>query len=190
MSSFTKQQQRTLIFIGGFVLAIGLSGWLMVDLNAKRTQVTRLTTDVQRKESDAQNLRLPTEEEQAKWSEHANKQAGVLLSDQEEPQFLEELSSIATQNGLRGVGYSTEQHVIEPEKIPPTPEEVKVLAVGIRRYLTVTVKFTGQYPDVARFLGSVSKLQRPIEYKSIDLKRLHPFIDVQLVMNVYKREPA
>ena len=84
---------------------------------------------------------------------------------------------------------NTEEISIDPAKAS-SAEEAKVIAVGIRRYLAITMRFQGQYMDIARFLGGVAKLDRPIEYHFVNLKRIVPLIEVQLVMNVYKRETA
>lgn len=189
MSSLTKQQQTTLVYIIGFALSLALAGGLLYNLSAQRTQLTKLKRDVERKESQARNLKLPSLEEQSAWSEQEQRINSLLLADQAVPQFFEEVTKAAAESGIQGLGMNTEELTIDPNKAGG-PQEARVLAVGVRHYLAVTMKFRGQYPDIARFLGSVSKLQRPIEYHVVSMKRTPPFIDVQVVLNVYKREPA
>ncbi len=189
MTSLTKQQQRTLIYIAGFVLSLGLAGWLLYDLNGRQTAAARLEREVTQKERDSRNLAEPGAEELAEWAQQQAQLTNILLLDQAEPEFLAEVTRIATENRLQRVGVTSENKIIDPEK-GSSAEELKALGVGIRRYVAVTIKFTGDYADIARFLGSVSNLERAVEYHTINLKRNAPFIEVEVVMNVYKREPA
>ena len=187
MSSLTKQQQRTLMYIGGVVLGLGLAGGLMWDLNGRRAQVTRLQQEVEQKERQAQNARPPSPEDQSKWADQEQQLSTVLLADQGVGQFFEEVGRIASDNHLQRFSMDTNEKMIDPAT-ETSPEQTKVLTVGVRRYLVIAVKFSGQYPDIARFVGGVGRLNRPLEFQSIELKRSPPFIDVVVVMNVYKRE--
>ena len=189
MSSLTKQQQTTLIFIVGTVLALVLSGGMLYNLNSTQAAITRQRQDLERKEKQTKGYQAPTLEEQTKWAEQETQVNNLLLSEQEVPQFFEEVTRIATESGIQRVGMNTDPVTIDPSKAT-SAEEAKVVAVGVKQYLAVTMKFQGQYADIARFLGGVAKLQRPIEYHLVDLKRTIPLIEVQLVMNVYKRGPA
>ena len=189
MSSLTKQQQTTLIYIAGFVLSLGLVGAMFYNLSSARTAVTRQKQDVERKEHQAGASKPATVDEQNKWSQQQTQVAGLVLSEQAVPQFFEEVTKIATESGIQRLGVNTEEISIDPAKAS-SAEEARVVAVGIRRYLAVTMKFQGQYADIANFLGGVAKLERPIEYHLVDLKRTFPLIEVQLVMYVYKREAA
>ncbi len=189
MSSLTKQQQRTLIYIGGVVLGLGLAGASLWDLGGKRAEVSKLQPDVEQKERQAQSARPVSPEDQAKWAIQEQQVATLLLTDQAVGQLFEEVGRIANDNHLQRFSMDTNEKVIDPAT-ETSPEVTKVLAVGVRRYLVVAMKFSGQYPDIARFLGGVAKLNRPLEFQSIDLKRSPPFIDAVVVMNVYKREPA
>lgn len=189
MSSLTKQQQTTVICFAGFLLLLGLAVAMLYNLNSSRAAVDRQKQDVERKEQQARGAKPPTLEEQRKWAEQEARLTNLLLPEQAVPQFFEEVTKIATETGIQRLGMNTEEISIEPSKAV-SPEEAKVIAVGIRRYLAITMRFQGQYPDIARFLGGVAKLDRPIEYHFVNLKRIVPLIEVQLVMNVYKREPA
>ena len=189
MSSLTKQQQTTLIYIVGTVLALLLSGGMLYNLNSTQTAITRQRQDLDRKEKQTKGYRVPSLEEQAKWAEQETQINNLLISEQEVPQFFEDVTRIATESGIQRVGMNTEPVTIDPAKAS-SPEEAKVVAVGVKQYLAVTMKFQGQYADIARFLGGVAKLQRPVEFHLVDMKRTIPLIEVQLVMNVFKREPA
>lgn len=177
------------MYIAGLLLSFGLIGGMLYSLNSSRTAINKQKQDVERKEAQARSFQPPTPEEQSKWAEQEAQVNGILLSDQAVPQLFEEISKIATETGIQRLGINTEEISIDPNKAG-SPEEATVVAVGIRHYLAVTMKFQGQYADIARFLGGVAKLNRPIEYHLIDLKRNVPLIEAQLVINVYKREAA
>ena len=186
MSSLTKRQQKTLVYIAGFALSLALAGGLLYNLSTQRAQTAKLKQDVERSESQARGARLPSLEEQNKWTEDEERLNSILLTEQDQQQFFEEVTKAAADNGIQGLGMMPEEVIIDPNKA----EDAKVSGVGIRRYLVVTLKFRGQYQDIARFLGAVSKLGRPTEYYSVNMKRMPPFIDVQIGLRVYKREPA
>src|SRR5438105_4541404 len=170
MSSLTKQQQTTLLYIIVFVAVLGLSIGLLYSLSSNRSANAKLKQELDRKEGQAKNVRPPTEEEQSKWTEQESQLANVLLTDQAVPQFFEDVSRIATENGIQRLSMNTDEVTIDPAKASSS-EEAKVIAVGIRRYLSVTLKFQGQYTDVGRFLGAITKLNRPLEFHIVDLKR-------------------
>jgi Tfp pilus assembly protein PilO len=188
MSSSTKQQ-TTLIYIAGFVLSVGLAAGMLYNLNSIRAAVSRQKQEVEQKEQQARGANPPALEEHRRWAEQEDRLTNLLLPEQAVPQFFEEVTRIATETGIQRLGMNTEEISIDPSKAVSS-EDAKVIAVGIRRYLAVTMKFQGQYTDIARFLGGVAKLDRPTEYHFVNLKRTFPLIEVQLVMNVYKREPA
>ena len=189
MSSLTKQQQTTLVYIIASLLMLVLAGGLLYSLNSSATAVTRLKQDVERKEKQAKDVRPPTAEEQSQWEAQENQLTGLLLSEQAVPRFFEEITRIATENSIQRLSMNSEEVTIDPSKAA-TADEAKVIAVGIKHYLAVTMKFQGQYADVAGFLGSVAKLDRPIQYHMVELKRGVPYVEAQVVINVYKREPA
>jgi Tfp pilus assembly protein PilO len=189
MSSLTKQQQTTVAYLGGLVVSVVLVAAMLLNLSSSRAAVTKIRQDVERKESKASSLRPATPEEEAKWTEQETQINNLLLPEQAVPQFFEEVTRIATENGIQRLGMTTDEVTIDPNKAS-SPAEAKVIGVGIKRYLTVTMKFQGQYADIARFMGGVVKLDRPIEYHLVDLKRVPGLIEAQLVMNVYKRDAS
>jgi Tfp pilus assembly protein PilO len=190
MSGLTKQQQTTLIYIGGFAVCVTLSVVLMFNLSASRTALTRLKQEVEQKEGQARSARSPSPEELSKWSEQQSTLSGLLLAEQEVPQFFEEITTLAADSGIQQrLAVNSDDAVIEPGK-PVSSEGARAAAMGMHRYLVVSMKFQGQYPEIALFLGRLSKLQRPIDYRVVDMKRGLPLIEVQLTVNVYKRDTA
>src|SRR5437016_1460966 len=151
MSSLTRQQQTTVIYIAGFVLLLGLAIGMLYNLNSSRAAVTRQKKDVEGKEQQARGANPPTLEEQRKWAEQQARLTNLLLPEQAVPQFFEEVTRIATETGIQRLGMNTEEISIDASRTL-TSEDAKVIAVGIRRYLAVTMKFQGQYADIARFL--------------------------------------
>ena len=65
-----------------------------------------------------------------------------------------------------------------------------MLAVGIRRYLEVTVRFTADYRNSALFVRDIGKLPRLTEFVSINLNRQVPDIDVTMSFRIYQSGPA
>ncbi|HYR84407.1 MAG TPA: hypothetical protein VE422_10050 [Terriglobia bacterium] len=189
LRSLTTQQRRTLKFLLGLAIALALSAYLIYDLNSRRATIDRLKQEVERKERDAHAVQLPTREERTLWAEQERQVNQLLLPEQTVPLFFEEITKIANENGLERLGINTEETVLGPDK-SPAPDDVTPAGVGVRRYLVVTLKFQGDYRNVAGFLGSISKLPRPVEYRLIDMRRTPPKVDVTIVMNVYKRETA
>jgi Tfp pilus assembly protein PilO len=187
-AGLTRQQQMTLIYFSGFGVCVILSVVLMFNLSASRTALTKLRQEVEQKESQAGSTKSPGPEELSKWSEQQGTLNGLLLPEQEVPQFFEEITTLAADSGIQQrLAVNSEDAAIEPGK-PVSPEDTRAAAMGIHRYLVVSMKFQGQYPNIALFLGRLSKLERPIDYRVVDLKRGVPFIEVQLTVNVYKRD--
>lgn len=189
VNSLTAQQQKTLIYIVGTVLLLGAAGYMYYSLSAGRTEARRQRQEIERKENEARNVQMPSLEVQTKWAEQETQLGSLLLTDQTVPKFYEEISGIATENRLQRVDIKTDETTIDANK-QPSAEEAQLLGVGVRRYLVMTVRCQGEYPDIARFLSGISKLNRPVEFQLIDIRRSTPYIDVTVVMKVYKREPA
>jgi Tfp pilus assembly protein PilO len=186
INSLTSVQRQTLSFLIGTIVLLGAAGWLMYDLYVKRADTLAQRQALERKERDAQHIRLPSAEEQAQWAQEVQHFQDILLTDQAVPEFYSEITRIAGENRLdQRFGMTTEEKKTD---VKPTPETEKLAALGIKRYLVMTLKFSGEYPDIARFLSALSQLSRPIEYQQIDMKREVNLVDVTLVMHVYKRE--
>src|SRR5262249_22532607 len=186
-SSLTQAQRKTLMYIIGTVLLLGLAGGMMVDASRRTAQAITAKTNVDRQERDAAAVTIPSEQEQLQWSTKEKELSARLLSDQQVPEFLEDITRIANENHLERLGINNEDKTIDPNQ-PPTPQDGKVAALGIRRYLLVTLKFQSAYPDAARFLAAVSQLQRPVELQTIDIRRNAPALDVTVILKVYKQE--
>jgi len=189
LKSLTRQQQQTLAYIIGFVLLLGLAGFMFFDGSRKKAESEAALRNVEQKESQAQSVQLPAEEEVQQWLQQEQDLQTVLISDQTEPELNQELSRLAADNRLERYVVNTEQHTIDPDK-SPSPDELKLLNVGIKRYLTMTVTFNAQYSDAARFLSQVKNLQRSLTYKTIRLRRNPPFVDASVVIHIYKKEGA
>ena len=114
MSSLTKQQQTTLAYLGGFVFSVGLAGALLYNLGSQRPQIAKLKQSVELNESQARNLRSLTLEEQSKWNQEETELRNVLLTEQVQPQFFEELTRAAADNGIEGLGMTTEEVKVDP----------------------------------------------------------------------------
>jgi Tfp pilus assembly protein PilO len=187
MTSLTKQQQKTLAYLIGTLLALALAGGMLLDGSRKSAEAAALRQEVERKELEAETIQVPTPEEQAGWAESERRLASVLLSDAEVPQFLADVTRLADQYKLQRFNINTEDKVLDPNQ-PATAEETRMVIVGIRRYLLVSIRFAGDYADAARFLGAVSQLPRPIEFQTVDMQRNPPWINVNLILKVYKQE--
>ena len=186
-SSLTQAQQKTLMYIIGTVLLLGVSGGMMYDANRRNAEAVTAKTNVDRQEQEAAAITIPSEQEQARWSAKEKELSTRLLSDQQVPEFLEDIARIANENHLERLGINNEDKTIDPNQ-PPTPQDGKIAALGIRRYLLVTLKFQSAYPDAARFLSAVTQLPRPVEVQTIDMRRNAPTMDVTVILKVYKQE--
>lgn len=187
INSLTSVQRQTLSFLIGTIVLLGATGWLMYDLSVKRAGILTERQALERKEKDAQQIRLPVAEERAQWAQQLQQFQDILLTDQAVPEFYSEITRIAGENRLdQRFGMTPEEK--KTADLKPTPETEKLAALGIKRYLVITLKFSGEYPDIARLLSALSQLSRPIEYQQIEMKREANLVDVTLVMHVYKRE--
>jgi Tfp pilus assembly protein PilO len=189
-SSLTSAQQKTLMYIVVTVVLLAMAGGMIYDVNRRRAEADSLNKDMVRKEQDASAVALPTDEDQAEWASREKQLADLLLPDQAVPELLEEITRLANENRLQRLGISNEDKSLEGTQTVPSPEDAKLLAVGIKRYLVITLKFQSEYPDAARFLGAVAALRRPVEFGVVDMRRNPPQLDVTLTLKVYKREPT
>ena len=187
-SSLTQAQQKTLMYIGGTLLLLGISGGMLYDMNRRSTEAVTLKLEADRKEQEASTVQIPTDAEQAKWATNEKEMSGFLLTDQTVPEFLEDVARLANENHLQRLAINNEEKTINPEQ-PATPEDGKLVTLGIKRYLQVTLRFQSEYPDAARFMTAVARLPRPVEFQLVDMRRNPPTIDIILVLKVYKREP-
>ena len=187
-SSLTQAQQKTLIYLIGTVLLLGIAGWMIYDSNKRTKEAVTLRLDAERKEQEASTITIPSDQEQAKWQLQEKELADLLITDQQVPEVLEDVSRLANENHLERLGINNEDKTIDAQ--PATPEDGKLVNVGVRRYLQVTLKFQSTYPDAARFIAAVTHLPRPVEVQVIDMRRNPPTVDTILTLRIYKREPA
>jgi Tfp pilus assembly protein PilO len=186
--SLTKAQQKTLIYIVGALLLLGLSGGLIYDANRKAVAARTLKMDADRQQQEADAITLPAQAEQDRWAASESELSTRLLSDQQVPEFLEDITRIANENHLERLGINNEDKAIDANQ-PAAADDGQLAAVGIHRYLLVTLKFQSAYADAARFLAAVSRLPSPVELQTIDMRRNPPKVDVTLILKVYKQDP-
>jgi Tfp pilus assembly protein PilO len=188
LKSLTSARQ-TLTLLLATVALLAAASWLMFDLNRQRTEVFAARQELEIKESNARTLEPLAAGEQEQRAEQSRQFQELLLSDQTMPGFYSEITRIAADSQLDPrFGMTPEDRTIAEQT--QTPEEAKMLAVGIKRYAVVTLSLKGDYPNVARFLGALSRLPRSIEYQTIDMRRETALVQVTLVMHVHKREGA
>lgn len=162
----------------------------MFDLTRGRAQNVTLQRTVESKEKEAQTVNVPTIEEETRWTSQEQKFKDILAPDEAVPQLFEDISRIAYDNRLQRLGITSEEKIIDVAKNVPSPEDAKLNGFGIRRYMSITLKFQGDYPDVAKFLTDISRLPRPVEFRNVTLRRSLPLLEVAVILNVYRREPA
>jgi hypothetical protein len=190
MKSLTKAQRQTLAFLVGTIALLGAAAWLLYNLNSQRVEVAAAKQELERKENAVRGFELPAVEERTQWLEQKQRFEDTLLSDQDLPAFYSDITRIAGETQLdQRFGLNPEEKTISAEQ-NPTPEQARILAVGIKRYVLLTLNFRGDYPNVSRFLDALSRLPHAIEYQTIDMRREGPLVEVTLVMQVYKRESA
>src|SRR5262245_45067087 len=133
-SSLTPTQQKTLMYIIGTVLLLAVAGGLMYDANRRSAGAATGKENAERKEQEAAVATIPSEQEQAQWAATEKALSTRLLSDQQVPEFLEDITRIANENHLERLGINNEDKTIDPNQ-PAAPDDGKVAALGIRRYL-------------------------------------------------------
>src|SRR5262249_51797696 len=151
----------------GFVFSLLVAAGLLYNLSSQRSQVAKLKQEIERSEKQARGYAPATTEEQARWADQETQMSKVLLNDSSIQQFFEEVTRAGTDNGIQGLGLTTEEVIIDAAKA--AGDDAKVIGVGVGQYLAVTMKFRGQYPEIAGFIGAISKLPRPIEFYSINM---------------------
>lgn len=188
MNTWTPQQKKLVLYCIGFVLSVVVSLAMFYSLRTERAEVAKLNERVFHDEGVIGNSTLPSLQEQREWTAQQSELRSILLADDSVQQFYEEITRAAADNGIQGLGMTTEEVTIDSARAGE--DESKVIAVGVRQYLSIAMKFRGQYTDIGRFMGAVSRLQRPVEYYSANMRRSQPYIDVQIIFHVYKRAPA
>ena len=118
--------------------------------------------------------------------------ASMLLADPEVPAFFSEVTRLARLNRLdRFVLDNEERIVVEiDDEIDGELSSSDALpqSVGIRRYIVVTLEFSGDYRNVAEFIHDLARLPRLSEFVSIQLRRNQPNVAVTMSFHVYKNE--
>jgi Tfp pilus assembly protein PilO len=185
LSSLTKQQKQLIVYTVCAVLALAASVMMLLDAGRRKAEAATAIADVEQKELQAASIHIPSPEEMDRRAQLEGELQSALISDDMVPQFIQEVSRIASQNGLQP-GISTENKPISLSQ-PPSPDEIRLMNAGIEGYLAVTITFSGGYPNAANFLSGVADLHWASEFKTIDMRRSPPSVDVTVVMHVYKR---
>ena len=187
-SPLKSLRNKTATYIIGAVLALSLTAGMFYDIGRKRTEMTALKRDVERKEQESVSIQLPTVAEENEWTGKQLQLTSMLLADPLVPEFLEEIAGLANENHLERLVINNEDKLIDPKQA--TADDQKLLQVGVQRYLLLNLKFQSDYPDAARFIAAVSRLSRPVEFQIVDMRRDPPRVVVTMTLKVYKREPA
>jgi len=189
LNSLTSQQKQTLAYMIAGVVALVLAGLMFFDGSRKRAEAATALSEIEQKEIQALSLQFPTNAEIDQWLQQEQDLQKLLMPDSMVPEFYQEVAKLAGDNKLQRYVVNTDEKVMDANA-SPAPDETKLLSLGIKRYLVMTLTFKGDYADIARFLGQVKALQRPLRYKTINIRRNPPDIDVSMTMQIFKKEGA
>ena len=189
IKALTGIDKQVVAFGAAIVLSIAGVVGMTLSLGTLEEAATERQDELAQMELEAEGIVLPTDEERAAWATDQNLMASMLLADAEVPALLQEVTRLATLNQLDRFELDTEEFAIE-EGVEPSPDQALMQAVGIRRYMTVTVRFGADYRSAAQFVRDVGNLPRLAEFVTIRLIRRQPTIDVEISFRVYKSEAA
>ncbi len=178
------------VFLYGAVLVFAIAGTVgsSWQLGTIRAAVEEQRDERDAKELEADAIVLPTDDERGEWTTQENLMASMLLADREIPAFFSEVTRLATFNGLERFVLGNEQRVLDEIDGELSPSDALSQSVGIRRYIVVTLEFSGDYRNVAEFIHDIGRLLRLAEFVSIQLRRNQPNVDVTMLFHVYKNE--
>jgi hypothetical protein len=191
LSGLKRRWKLPVIILAAVVLSAGV----IYDLNTRKSELQRLTTEVEALEAQIAAIDFPTGAETTEWAAEEETFRSALLGEESVPLLFAEITRIGSDNRIQGITINTEEHNLSPDAAvqdgsAPPGHDADLLAVGIARYSAVTIRFQGLYPDVAGFLDAVSRLPYSISVRTVDLKRTIPLIDGTLLLHVYKRGAA
>ncbi len=175
----------------GAVIVLSIAGFvgLTLKLGEIDQTVTRRGNELAELQGLADRIVIPTDEEPARWTRDQDQMEGMLLADAELPALLQDVTRLATLNRLDRFELATEAFVIGADA-DLAPDEVLMQAAGIRRHVTVTIGFSGDYRRAAEFVRDVANLPRLVEFVSIQLARGPSTIAVTMSLRVYQGEAA
>ena len=185
---FLKKVDFSLVgFAALLLIAIAGTVGMTWHLATLRSAVNEFQQELDQKQSDADRVVMPTEEELAQWATAENVLVSRLVTQNEVATFLADFQRLGRQFGLTVLVGTSEVDVPQEGEDEPLSDRL-ARDVGIRRYTELTLNFSGDYEDTARYVQTVGSLPRLIEFTSITHSRNHPDVDVTLVLRVYKRE--
>ena len=175
----------------GAAVALSIAGvvGMTLSLGTLEEAATERADELAQMELEAEGILLPTDEERAGWATNQNLMASMLLADAEVPALMQEVTRLATLNRLDRFQLGTEEFAIE-EGTELTPDQTLMQAVGIRRYMIVTVMFGTDFRNASQFVRDVGNLPRLAEFVSIRLVRGPSTVDAEISFRVYQRETA
>src|SRR4051812_14921254 len=112
------KHQTTIIYAAVFALSLALAAGLLYNLTGSRKSLQRLQQDVETKEQQAATATPAGDEERARWSEQQDQLNRLLLSDEGAPQFLSEITKVASESGIQRLSMNTEETNIDTSKSP------------------------------------------------------------------------
>jgi Tfp pilus assembly protein PilO len=187
---FLKKIDRSLVGFAA-LLVISVAGIVATTLHlgTLRDGLEQSEQGLAQKQISADSVTLPSDEELGQWASTQNILLSRLISENDIPGFVSEITSLASQFQLGtrlGVDYNLVEIQAEAANLPVTEQLAR--AMGILRYTEVTLTFSGEYENSARFIQTIARLPRLIEFTEIDLGRTPPNVSVRMVMRIYQRE--
>ncbi len=179
------------VFLYGAILVFAIAGTVATiwRLGTIRAGVEEQRDELATKELEADAIVLPTDDERGEWTTQENLMASMLLADPEVPAFFSEVTRLATLNRLDRFVLGNEERILdEIDEEQLSSSEALSRSVGIRRYIVVTLEFSGDYRNVAEFIDDIGRLPRLSEFVSIQLRRTQPNVAVTMSFHVYKNE--
>ncbi len=178
------------VLLYGAILVFAVAGTVATTwyLGTIRTEVEELTDELAQKELEADAIVLPTDDERGEWTTQENLMASMLLADPAVPAFFSEVTRLANLNRLERFVLGNEERMLDEIDGEPSSSDALSQSVGVRRYVVVTLEFSGDYRNVAEFIHDIGRLPRLAEFVSIQLRRNQPYVDVTMSFHVYKSE--
>ena len=173
-----KDIPRTLV-VASVTVLLGAAGcvWMFMDLSKRQTMIAQLGTEVDSKQQQVNAISPVQPDPQDEFSQALLN--NMMVSAADEPQLFEELSRLASENGLEEITINSDP--------PTTIEDPALKSLGITRQLNLRMNFKAEYADAARFLGSIGRLQRSIVVRDVQFRRDPPKLGATVAFEVYQK---
>jgi hypothetical protein len=178
---------QTLKYAAVVLVCTAISAGLFWDLGSRSTRIREMTRNVEAMEGQAAGTQFPDEDQLRKNAEEERLFNTAIVGEESIPLVFEEITRTGSDHRVQMEIQSEEKTIPETSE---DPMEANARALGITRYLIVTVKFQAEYADAAQFLGSISRLPHAVPVRSLDIHRSPPMINGTLRLHVYKRGAA